>query len=121
MSGFLSRRYLLVVAVFFAIMAAFVAAVAHGQTKPQPTPVVAKPAAGTVATSSLAAYLQRVRTEASGEKATPGSIWVDSGRLARMTTRSLSTEPRLIQRQGARSLKVTWPPRWMPEALFQRP
>jgi flagellar L-ring protein precursor FlgH len=86
MSGFLSRRYLLVVAVFFAIMAAFVAAVAHGQTKPQPTPVVAKPAAGTVATSSLAAYLQRVRTEASGEKATPGSIWVDSGRLSRMTT-----------------------------------
>jgi flagellar L-ring protein precursor FlgH len=86
MSEFLGRRYLLVVAVFFAIMAAFIAAVAHGQTKPQPAAVVARPVAATVATSSLAEYLMRVRAEASGEKATPGSIWVDSGRLSRMTT-----------------------------------
>jgi flagellar L-ring protein precursor FlgH len=86
MSGFLSRRYLLVVAVFFAVMAIFIATVAHGQTKVQPAPVAARPAAATVATTSLAEYLLRVRAEASGEKATPGSIWVDSGRLARMTT-----------------------------------
>jgi flagellar L-ring protein FlgH len=86
MSEFWGRRYLLVVAVFFAIMAAFIAAVAHGQTKVQPAPGVAKPVATTVATSSLAEYLLRVRAEASGEKATPGSIWVDSGRLSRMTT-----------------------------------
>ena len=46
MSGFGSRRYLLVAAVFFAIMAAFVAAVAHGQTKLQPAPVAAKAARG---------------------------------------------------------------------------
>jgi flagellar L-ring protein precursor FlgH len=83
MSGFLSRRYLLVVAVVFAVLAIFIAAVAQGQSKPAP---VVKPAAATVATSSLAEYLQRVRAEASGEKATPGSIWVDSGRLARLTT-----------------------------------
>ena len=42
--------------------------------------------AGSVATTSLAEYLLRVRAEASGEKPTQGSIWVDSGRLARMTT-----------------------------------
>jgi flagellar L-ring protein precursor FlgH len=86
MSGFLGRRYLLVVAVFFAIMAAFIAVVAHGQTKVQPTAVVAKPVVATVATTSLAEYLQRVRAEASSEKATPGSIWVDSGRFTRMAT-----------------------------------
>jgi flagellar L-ring protein precursor FlgH len=39
-----------------------------------------------VATSSLAEYLQRVRAQASVEKATPGSIWVDSGRFTRLTT-----------------------------------
>ena len=86
MSEFWGRRYLLIAAGFFAIMTAFIAAVAQGQTKPQPAAVVAKPVAATVATSSLAEYLLRVRAEASGEKATPGSIWVDSGRLSRMTT-----------------------------------
>ena len=90
MSGSGNRRYLLVVAVSFAIMAASIAAVAHGQTKPQSAQAAAKPAAGTVAgsvaTTSLAEYLLRVRAEASGEKPTQGSIWVDSGRLSRMTT-----------------------------------
>ena len=59
-----------------------------GRRRRQPTPAAAKPlrARDGVATASLAAYLQRVRAEASVEKATPGSIWVDSGRLARMTT-----------------------------------
>ena len=79
MSGYLIRNYLLGVVVFFV-------GVAYGQTKPQPSAVVVKPAVATVATSSLVEYLQRVRAEASGEKATPGSIWVDSGRLTRLTT-----------------------------------
>lgn len=37
-----------------------------------------------VAEASLDAYLTRVRAENSAVQATPGSIWVDSGRLTRM-------------------------------------
>ncbi len=42
-------------------------------------------ATGTAAVS-LDAYLQRVRTQASGEKAEAGSIWVESGRFTRLMT-----------------------------------
>ncbi|WP_263365858.1 flagellar basal body L-ring protein FlgH [Edaphobacter bradus] len=38
-----------------------------------------------VASASLAAYLDRVRAENSTQP-TPGSIWIDSGRLTRITT-----------------------------------
>jgi flagellar L-ring protein precursor FlgH len=44
-----------------------------------------KIATGTAA-QSLAAYLERVRTQASGERPEPGSIWSESGRFTRMTT-----------------------------------
>lgn len=39
-----------------------------------------------VASASLAAYLDRVRTENSTTQPTPGAIWTDSGRLTRITT-----------------------------------
>jgi flagellar L-ring protein precursor FlgH len=39
-----------------------------------------------VAAASLSSYLDRVRTDNSNTQATPGSIWIDSGRLARMVT-----------------------------------
>lgn len=39
----------------------------------------------TVAATSLMEYLNRVRLENSTEVATPGSIWVESGRLTKMT------------------------------------
>jgi flagellar L-ring protein FlgH len=39
-----------------------------------------------VASASLAAYLARVHADSSSVQAAPGSIWMDSGRLARMTT-----------------------------------
>lgn len=39
-----------------------------------------------VASSSLASYLDRVRAENSVTQLTPGSIWIDSGRLTRITT-----------------------------------
>ncbi len=39
-----------------------------------------------VASSSLKAYLERVRADNSNVQAAAGSIWTDSGRLTRMTT-----------------------------------
>jgi flagellar L-ring protein FlgH len=39
-----------------------------------------------VASASLTAYLARVHADNSSVQATPGSIWMDSGRLTRMTT-----------------------------------
>jgi flagellar L-ring protein precursor FlgH len=39
-----------------------------------------------VAAASLSSYLERVRAENSNIQAVPGSIWIDNGRLARMTT-----------------------------------
>jgi flagellar L-ring protein FlgH len=48
-------------------------------------PVQAKIASG-MAAQSLEGYLERVRTQASGERAEPGSIWSDNGRFTRMTT-----------------------------------
>jgi flagellar L-ring protein precursor FlgH len=39
-----------------------------------------------VAAASLSSYLERVRAENSNMQATPGSIWIDSGRLTRMGT-----------------------------------
>jgi flagellar L-ring protein FlgH len=38
-----------------------------------------------VASTSLAAYLARVRTETSSVLPTPGAIWIDNGRLTRMS------------------------------------
>jgi flagellar L-ring protein FlgH len=83
MSGFEDRGlkscgYLLMMMMFFGAAGA-------GQTKPASKQIPVKPV-GTTATSSLASYLQRVRAEASSEKATPGSIWVDSGRFTRLAT-----------------------------------
>jgi flagellar L-ring protein precursor FlgH len=48
-------------------------------------PVAVKTVSG-AGTQSLEAYLERVRTQASVEKAEPGAIWVDSGRFTRLTT-----------------------------------
>jgi flagellar L-ring protein FlgH len=39
-----------------------------------------------LAAASLSSYLERVRAESSNVQALPGSIWIDSGRLTRMTT-----------------------------------
>jgi flagellar L-ring protein precursor FlgH len=39
-----------------------------------------------VASASLTAYLARVNADNSSVQATPGAIWMDSGRLTRMTT-----------------------------------
>ncbi len=39
-----------------------------------------------VAAASLSSYLERVRAENSNIQATPGSIWMDSGRLTRMVS-----------------------------------
>lgn len=39
-----------------------------------------------VAAVSLSSYLDRVRTENSIVQASPGSLWIDAGRLTRMTT-----------------------------------
>lgn len=39
-----------------------------------------------VAAASLSSYLERVRAENSNIQAAPGSIWIDNGRLTRMTT-----------------------------------
>ena len=52
---------------------------------PQQAPVQAKIGTG-LASQSLEGYLARVRTQASGERPEPGSIWSDNGRFARMTT-----------------------------------
>src|SRR5437879_4634953 len=38
------------------------------------------------ASSSLAAYLNRVRAETSSAQASPGAIWIESGRYTRMAT-----------------------------------
>ncbi|HEX4651570.1 MAG TPA: flagellar basal body L-ring protein FlgH [Granulicella sp.] len=44
------------------------------------------PTSGNVATSSLNAYLARVRAETTSALPTAGAIWTDTGRLTRMTT-----------------------------------
>jgi flagellar L-ring protein precursor FlgH len=59
----------------------------QGQAKSTPlAPKIATKVAANGASSSLASYLERVRAEASVEKATPGSLWVESGRFTRMMT-----------------------------------
>jgi flagellar L-ring protein precursor FlgH len=59
----------------------------QGQAKSTPlAPKTATKVAANGASSSLASYLERVRAEASVEKATPGSLWVESGRFTRMMT-----------------------------------
>ncbi len=40
----------------------------------------------TIASSSLGAYLARVRMESSNAQPSPGSLWTDNGRLTRMNT-----------------------------------
>jgi flagellar L-ring protein precursor FlgH len=50
------------------------------------------PKAG-IASASLTAYLARVKADNSTVQATPGSIWVDNGRLARMTTDPRAMRP----------------------------
>lgn len=46
-----------------------------------------------VATASLAAYLERVRSGVSRDQATPGSIWVESGRLTQMAADARAMRP----------------------------
>jgi flagellar L-ring protein FlgH len=53
---------------------------------------VAGPKIG-IASASLTAYLTRVRADSSNVQATPGSIWQDDGRLARMTTDPRAMRP----------------------------
>jgi flagellar L-ring protein precursor FlgH len=55
------------------------------QAKPAKTKTNVK-GAGDPAASSLAAYLQRVRSDNTSIQASPGAIWTDSGRLTRMST-----------------------------------
>lgn len=52
--------------------------------------VTAKPS---VASASLAAYLERARTGVSRDQATPGSIWVESGRLTQMAADARAMRP----------------------------
>jgi len=53
-----------------------VAEAVHKMIEPRPN----------VAAASLSSYLERVRAENSNMQASPGSIWIDNGRLARMVT-----------------------------------
>ena len=46
-----------------------------------------------IASASLSAYLARVHADSSNVQATPGSIWQDNGRLARMTTDPRAMRP----------------------------
>ena len=48
---------------------------------------------GNLAQSSLASYLERVRAETSDTKPSAGSLWTDSGRLARMSTDDRAMRP----------------------------
>jgi len=63
------------------------AALAHGQ---KPTVPVQH---GNPAQSSLQEYLQRVRAQNAEAKPNPGSIWSDSGRLARMSSDDRASRP----------------------------
>lgn len=61
-----------------------------------------------IAATSLTAYLDRVRAENSNIQAAPGSIWIDSGRLTRMTTDVRAMRPHdLIQVVVAESLAAS--------------
>ncbi|WP_345944980.1 flagellar basal body L-ring protein FlgH [Granulicella sp. dw_53] len=55
----------------------------QSQTTPKPNP---PKDSSNRASSSLASYLERVRSENSHEQATPGAIWIESGRFTRLTT-----------------------------------
>jgi flagellar L-ring protein precursor FlgH len=55
----------------------------QGQTKKSKKPADPKPSPPDAA---LNTYIARVRTESAAEVRTPGSIWVDSGRLTRFTS-----------------------------------
>lgn len=48
----------------------------HGSTAPKPN----------IASTTLSAYLDRVRADNSNVLPTPGAVWTDNGRLTRMTT-----------------------------------
>ncbi len=61
-----------------------------------------------IAATSLAAYLDRVRTQNSTMQTAPGSIWTDSGRLTRMTADVRAMRPHdLIQVVVAESLAAS--------------
>jgi flagellar L-ring protein precursor FlgH len=67
--GFYSRNWLIILTL---------SVTSFGQT---PAGLTSINATANVATTSLASYLSRVRLENSVQQATPGSIWVESGRL----------------------------------------
>jgi flagellar L-ring protein precursor FlgH len=48
---------------------------------------------GNPAQTSLAAYLERVRSETTAAKPVPGAIWTENGRLARMSTDDRAMRP----------------------------
>ncbi len=48
---------------------------------------------GNLAQSSLAAYLMRVKADTQETRTTPGSIWSDNGRLARLSTDDRAMRP----------------------------
>ena len=63
---------------------------------------------GNVATSSLGAYLARVRAETSSVQPAMGTIWTDTGRLTRLTTDVRAMRPNdLIQVVVSESLAAT--------------
>ncbi len=55
----------------------------HGQTKPKNQPQPPKP---TPPDAALNTYITRVRAESAVEVRTPGSIWIENGRLTRLTS-----------------------------------
>jgi flagellar L-ring protein precursor FlgH len=68
-------------ATFLSCLALFAGCVAGGQSKQKKQEEGAKPTPPDVA---LKAYIARVRTENAEEVRTPGSIWIESGRLTRL-------------------------------------
>src|SRR6201986_5368851 len=72
------ENYFAVTLLFFLISSSLSAQTngVHKVTEPKPN----------VAAASLTSYLERVRTENSNVQPSPGSIWIDSGRLTRMVT-----------------------------------
>ena len=71
--------------VIVAVTVLLLATALYAQNKPEMTSGPAHER-GNVAEGSLASYLERVRAETQETRPSPGSIWTDNGRLARLST-----------------------------------
>ena len=87
-AGRMARVFARFVAGYVGLLLLLLAASSARAAKPKPAQDAdAKTlAASDPASSSLEAYLKRVRGDSTGVLATPGAIWTDAGRLTRMTT-----------------------------------